>query len=100
MKEKQLQNLSELYKAMSDLTRLKIIDALLDGEATVTQISALVGMSQSVISHQLRILKDRYLVKCRREGRFTFYSLDDAHVAELLNVGMEHIRHQNRGESL
>lgn len=90
--QRELDYLSETYKALGDPTRLKILMALLGGEMCVCDIAAFLGLSESAVSHQLRRLKDIGLVRNNREGRIYFYSLDDSHVADLLKVGLEHIR--------
>ncbi len=86
-----LYDLAELYKVFGDSTRIKILYALLDNELCVQEISDLLGLSQSSVSHQLRILKDAKLVRFRREGKSVFYSLDDDHVRSIINMGMEHV---------
>jgi DNA-binding transcriptional ArsR family regulator len=77
---------------MGDPTRLKIVLALSGGEMCVCDLAAFIGLSESAISHQLRRLKDLALIKNRREGQVLYYSLDDEHVADLLDIGLEHIR--------
>lgn len=84
---------SELFKVLGDATRLRILDALSGGELRVQEIASRLGMTQSAISHQLHTLKDHRVLKARREGRWIYYSIDDAHVKELFEQGMEHIRH-------
>ena len=86
--------LAELFKVFGDPTRLKLLAALLGQEMCVCDLSDLLGISQSAVSHQLRLLRTSRLVKNRREGKSVFYSLDDDHVATILAQGMEHIRHQ------
>lgn len=83
--------LSELFKIFGDPTRIRILYAMLDVERCVGDIAERLGMSQSSVSHQLRILKSSKLVKSTRVGKSVFYSLDDEHVREILNMGMEHI---------
>lgn len=83
--------LAELFKIFGDPTRIRILYAMLDTERCVNDIAGLLQMSQSSVSHQLRILKTSKLVKSRREGKSIFYSLDDEHVRSILNMGMEHI---------
>jgi len=89
--EKELGRLALLYKAVADPTRLKIAMALKGGEMCVCDLAALLGVSESAVSHQIRRLKDLALVKGRRDGQVLYYSLDDDHVADLLRVGLEHI---------
>ena len=89
--EETLYDLAELFKVFGDTTRIKIICALFESEMCVCDIAQLLNMSQSAISHQLRVLKQAQLVKYRREGKTVFYSLADAHVNTILNQGLEHI---------
>lgn len=88
----ELIDLSELFKIFGDSTRIKILYALLVSEMCVCNIATLLGMSQSAISHQLRLLKQAGLVKYRREGKTIFYSLSDGHVSTIINQGMEHVQ--------
>lgn len=92
--QQEMDKTAELFKMFSDPTRLKVMAALLAQEMCVCDLSDLLGISQSAISHQLRLLRVNHLVKNRREGKSVFYSLDDDHVATILAQGMEHIRHQ------
>lgn len=85
--------LAALFKAMGDPTRLRIIQALAVRELCVCDLSAVLGMSQSAVSHQLRVLRRERLVKYRRAGKMAFYTLDDAHVTTLLHQGQAHVRH-------
>ena len=89
---KELDHLSLIFKAIADPTRLKIAMALLEGEMCVCDLAAFLGISDSAVSHQIRRLKDLSLVKNRREGQVLYYSLDDQHVADLLKVGLGHVR--------
>ena len=89
--EEELYDLAELFKIFGDSTRIKILYALFEAELCVCDISQLVGVSQTAISHQLRILKNAKLVKFRREGKTVFYSLADDHVRRIIDQGMEHI---------
>jgi len=84
-------NLAELFKVFGDGTRLKIIYALLKKELCVCDIAEVLGMSQSSISHQLRVLKSARLVKFRKEGKVVYYSLDDEHITEIFNAGLIHL---------
>ncbi|HIZ44506.1 MAG TPA: metalloregulator ArsR/SmtB family transcription factor [Firmicutes bacterium] len=86
-----LVRLAELFKIFGDPTRVKILYVLLEHEMCVCDIALLLGMSQSSISHQLRILKQSSLVKFRREGKSVIYSLADDHVITILNQGFEHV---------
>jgi len=90
--EKELNRLSLIYKVLGDPTRLKMAIALKQGEMCVCDLAALIGLSESAVSHQIRRLKDLALVKSRREGQILYYSLDDLHVVELIEVGLNHIR--------
>lgn len=86
-----LYDLAELFKVFGDTTRIKILYALLESELCVGDIAQILGLSQSAVSHQLRILKDSKLVKFRRNGKIIFYSLDDDHVRNMISMGMEHV---------
>lgn len=86
-----LYDLAELFKVFGDSTRIKILYALFETELCVYDIARLLNMTQSSVSHQLRILKNSKLVKFRREGKSIFYSLDDEHVRKIISMGMEHI---------
>ena len=89
--EEYLYDLADLFRIFGDTTRIRILYSLFDGELCVGDISTILGMSQSSVSHQLRILKDSKLVKFRRDGKSIFYSLDDDHVHSILDLGMEHL---------
>lgn len=89
----ELERLSLLFKAMGDPNRLKILTALMGGEMCVCDIVAFTAMSESAVSHALRRLRDLALVKPRRDGQMIYYSLDDAHVAGQLQLGLDHLRH-------
>ena len=86
-----LYDLAELFKVFGDSTRIKILYALSERELCVCDISELLGVSQTAISHQLRVLKGAKLVKYRREGKNVFYAIDDDHVRSIINQGMEHV---------
>lgn len=92
--EKEINALSDVFKVFGDGTRLKILWVLFDSELCVFDISEKLGMSQSAISHQLRILKQARLVKARREGKNTFYSLDDEHVKRIIEQVMIHVEEE------
>ena len=85
--------LSEVFKVLGDPTRIKIIFALSLCELCVCDIAETIGMTQSATSHQLRLLRSLRLVKFRKEGKTVFYSLDDEHIVQLFNQGMEHVKH-------
>lgn len=89
--EEELQDLADFFKVFGDATRLKILYVLLCSEMCVYDISTVLGMSQSAISHQLRVLKQMDLVKNRREGKIIFYSLADDHIITILSQGLDHI---------
>ncbi len=86
--------LAETFKALSDPTRIRIVSLLIASELCVCDLAAALGMSQSAVSHQLRILRDRRLVRWRRHGRQVFYALDDDHVAHLFRRSLEHVTHE------
>jgi DNA-binding transcriptional ArsR family regulator len=85
--------LAEIFKALSDPTRLRVISLLAQAELCVCDLAVALGVSQSAMSHQLRTLRDLRLVRRRREGRQVFYTLDDEHVADLFQRGLEHVEH-------
>jgi DNA-binding transcriptional ArsR family regulator len=85
--------LSEVFKVLGDPTRIKIIYSLSKKELCVCDIAAAIGMTQSAVSHQLRLLRGLRLVKFRKEGKMVVYSLDDEHILRLFSQGMEHIQH-------
>ena len=89
--EEKLYDLAELFKVFGDTTRVKIISALFEAEMCVCDIAELLSMTQSAISHQLRVLRQARLVKHRKEGKVVFYSLDDEHIKTIFNQGLEHI---------
>ena len=86
--------LSEFFKFFGDTTRIRIIHLLLSGEVSVNDIAEKLNLEQSVVSHQLRILRTANLVKPRRDGRKMFYSLDDEHIGLIFNTGLTHILHK------
>jgi len=88
---KTINDLSGLFKVLSDPTRLKILSAIRNGEVCVCCISELLGMSVSAVSHQLKTLRQARLVKARRDGRNIYYSLDDHHVGTMLDTMLEHM---------
>ena len=83
--------IADLFKGFADPTRVKILSILLHQETCVTCIASEVGLSQSAVSHQLRILKQMHLIKFRREGKILLYSLADGHVKTILETGLEHV---------
>ncbi|MFZ0450047.1 MAG: metalloregulator ArsR/SmtB family transcription factor [Desulfatiglandaceae bacterium] len=90
--QREVERLALTYKILGDPTRLRIVIALGSGEMCVCDLAAFIGVTESAVSHQLRRLRDLALVRCRRDGQILYYSLDDDHVADLLQVGLEHIR--------
>ncbi len=86
--------LAELFAVLADPSRLRIISALSHHELNVTTLAALVGMSQPATSHHLRLLRTQRLVRVRREGRQTFYALDDEHVHDLVDRAIAHVQHR------
>lgn len=89
--EQTVERLSRLFSALSDPTRLKILHALtLTEELCVCDLAALAELSVSAVSHQLRLLRDRDLVRARRDGRMVYYSVADDHIAILMGTGVEH----------
>jgi len=93
--EEILYDLADLFKIFGDTTRIKILCALFKAEMCVCDIAALFGMSQSAISHQLRVLKQARLVKYRKDGKVVYYSLEDDHVKRIFDQGLIHISEKN-----
>lgn len=87
-----LTRLSDVFQIMSDPNRLKILHCVSEGEDYVCDLSAVLGLSVSAVSHQLRLLRAKRLVKPRREGRNVYYELDDEHIVRLMNMALEHKR--------
>ncbi len=85
--------LSEIFKVLGDPNRLRIVSLLLEEEVCVHTLEQLLGMSQSAVSHQLRVLRQMNLVRFRKVGRHVYYALDDEHVRELLRQGLLHVTH-------
>ena len=90
--EDTLYDLTELFRIFGDSTRVRILYVLFEAEMCVCDIAALLGLTQSAVSHQLRALKNVRLVKSRREGKTVFYSLADDHVKTIIDQGLEHVR--------
>ncbi len=86
-----LKELADFYKVFGDATRVKILCVLLESEMCVCDLAEVLNMTQSAISHQLRVLKQMKLVKNRREGKTVFYSLSDSHIQLIISQGIEHI---------
>ena len=95
--ETELYDLADLFKVFGDSTRIRILFVLFEAEVCVCDLASALNMTQSAISHQLRILKQNKLVKSRREGKSVFYSLADDHVRTIINQGREHIEEETRG---
>ncbi len=93
LKEQTFTHLADLFSALSDPTRLRIISVLLEGEMNVGEIAAQLGMTESAVSHQLRGLRQMKLVRARKDGRQVFYALDDDHVSKLYLMGLDHVEH-------
>ena len=89
--EEVLYDLGDFFKILGDSTRIKILSALFQSEMCVCDIAALLGMTQSAISHQLRVLKQGRLVKHRKDGKVVYYSLDDDHIKHIIDQGLTHI---------
>lgn len=89
--EEEAYDVAELFKVLGDATRVRILFMLIGKEMCVCDIAQLLDMTQSAISHQLRVLKQARLVKYRREGKTVFYTVSDDHVSTILNMGVEHI---------
>ena len=85
------EHIAELFKGFADPTRVHILSLLVEKELCVTDIAGAVDLSQSAISHQLRLLKEMHLIKSRREGKNMHYSLADDHVRTILQMGLEHV---------
>lgn len=83
--------LADLFKVFGDSTRLRVMVTISDSELSVTEIAEALGMEQSTISHQLRVLRQNKLVRVRRDGKQMYYSLDDDHVKKIIEMGMDHI---------
>ena len=86
------------FKVVGDESRMKIICTISDGETCVNDIASSIGRTKSAVSHQLKLLKDEGLVKARRVGKNIFYSLDDKHVEDIINIAFTHIEHKSHGE--
>ena len=89
-----VQELAEFFKIFGDGTRIRILQILLEGERNVGELAEALEMSQSAVSHQLRVLRQNDHVKYRKEGKTVFYSLDDEHVRMVIEQGMTHLRHK------
>ena len=97
-KEKELENLTVLFKILGDSTRTKILWILDHHEMCVCDIANVLNMTKSSISHQLAILRETGIVRFRRSGKEVYYTLDDEHISRLYEIGLEHINHKLKGE--
>ena len=86
-------HLAQTFQALADPSRVRLISALLNTELCVCDLAAVLSMSQSAVSHQLRSLRDLHIVKHRKEGRIVYYALDDDHIRDLFQRGREHVSH-------
>jgi ArsR family transcriptional regulator len=93
LKEQTSRHLADLFSALSDPTRLRIISVLLENELNVGDIATQLTMTESAVSHQLRGLRQLRLVRSRKNGRQVYYALDDDHVAKLYRLGLDHVEH-------
>ena len=87
-----LEGLTEIFRVLGDPTRLRILDALSRGELCVGDLAARLGVTESAVSHQLRLLRSARIVRARRDGRMIFYTLDDTHVLTLFEQGLRHVQ--------
>jgi DNA-binding transcriptional ArsR family regulator len=92
--EEQVTELTAIFQALGDTTRVRIIHALVQSEMCVCDLAAALGMTQSAISHQLRTLRNLRVIKRRKVGRVAYYSIDDHHILTLFNTGLEHVSHR------
>ena len=91
LEQEDLGLLADLFKAFGDVTRIRILHALSQQETCVNDLAGMLGMTQSAVSHQLKILRQNRLIRARRDGKLVYYSLDDDHVHTMLQMGIEHI---------
>jgi DNA-binding transcriptional ArsR family regulator len=89
--------LAETFRVLGDVTRVRILDAISRAELRVGEIATLLGLSESAVSHQLRLLRNMRLVRPRRDGKSIYYSLDDQHIVGLFEQGLEHVQESGRG---
>ena len=90
-------DIAEMFKVFGDITRTKILSALFEAELCVCDISEIVQMSSSAVSHQLRILRQTKIVKSRRQGKEVYYSLDDEHISRIYGMALEHLLEERLG---
>jgi len=91
-----VQALADTFRLLGDPTRVRIVDALAEGELCVCDIATHIGISESAVSHQLRLMRSQRLVRGRREGRCVYYTLDDQHVLSLFQQGLRHVTEARR----
>jgi DNA-binding transcriptional ArsR family regulator len=91
-----VQALADLFSILGDPTRVRIVDVLAEGELCVCDIAGEIGISESAVSHQLRLMRGMRIVRGRREGRSVYYSLDDQHVLDLFQQGLRHVSEEER----
>jgi ArsR family transcriptional regulator len=91
-----IEGLTEIFRVLGDPTRVRILDALSQSERCVGDLAAQLGMTESAISHQLRLLRNTRIVRTRRDGRMIFYALDDRHVLALFRQGLRHVQEGGR----
>jgi ArsR family transcriptional regulator len=91
-----VQALADTFRILGDPTRVRIVDALVHGELCVHEIAELVGISESAVSHQLRLMRGMRLVRGRRAGRCVYYALDDQHIVDLFQQGLRHVSEERR----
>ena len=87
------EHLAEIFAALGDPTRLRILSAMMDREQNVGTLSEAASISESAASHQLRLLRALHIVRARKDGRHVYYSLDDEHIRDLISRGMAHVQH-------
>src|SRR5829696_5249477 len=94
--DRSVDTIAETFRVLGDPTRIRILDALAAGELCVCDIATIVGMSESAVSHQLRLLRSMRLVRTRRAGRQVFYTLDDQHILQLLRLAATHVEEREQ----
>jgi len=97
MPPRAVEALAETFRVLGDPTRVRILDAIASGELCVCDIASLIGLSESAVSHQLRLLRGMRLVRARRAGRLVFYTVDDQHILELLKQALTHVKEELQG---
>ena len=97
--DRDVAGLTEIFRVLGDPTRVRILEALAEAERCVGDIARCIGLSESAVSHQLRLLRGARVVRSRREGRMIFYALDDRHVLSLFRQGLKHVQEGGAGVS-